>query len=399
MKSAGLKKINLKLLIEKIEGKKEKDVYYQHFFKKRFVLHWGGLGDPFCNFEKSNATGYDLINELGKMNYPCLFSLKGGAILNKDYIKLFEKYAHQKNFAFQFSIINADPTTAKKIEIGVPSPIKRIEAMKIYSQMGYWTILRLRPFVIGISDLSLKKLLEESKKAGMNAISTEFLALDVRANVGMKDRYSWLAKAMGIRGGVSGLHKYFLTLSPSSRGGYMRLNRLVKEQYVKEMYTFCLENKIHFACSDPDYKELNMSGSCCGMPDNYSGNQGLNNWTRAQLTEHLRLARKEYHTSGKIKELYFNTVYSEKARYLDDVILARDHPCGVEMSQGERNAMTHRKKLNETWNNLKSSANPYNYFHGKMYPARIDENGDIVFRYEPSEYETRWKEDGIRLDQ
>ena len=366
------------------------------FIKRNLFYIGGGLGDPFCNFEKSNATGYDLIDELGKMNYPTLFSLKGATILNKKYIQLFERYANQGNFAFQFSIINADAELARKIEIGVPSPQKRLEAMKIFSDMGYWTILRLRPFIIGVSDLSLDKLLEDSYSAGMKAISTEFLALDVRANVGMKDRYLWIAKVMGIENGAQGLHEYFKRLSPSSRGGYMRLNRLIKEPYIKKMYKFCLDRNVHFACSDPDFKELNMSGSCCGMPENYQKNQGLNNWTRAQLTEHFRLARKEFHKTGKLKELIFDSVYSPQEKYLDENIFAVDHPCNIEMSMGARNALTHRKILNKLWNNTNSPANPYNYFHGKLVPVRI-ENENIVFRYSSSEYENRWSKEGIDL--
>ena len=48
--------------------------YYEAFYKKKFLLHWGGLADPFCNFEKSNRKGYKLLKALGEENYPTLFS-------------------------------------------------------------------------------------------------------------------------------------------------------------------------------------------------------------------------------------------------------------------------------------------------------------------------------------
>ena len=309
---------------------------------------------------------------------------------------MFEKYSKQGNFAFQFSIINFDDNIANRIEVGVPSSSARIKAMEIYSQMGYWTVLRLRPFIVGVSDLSLNKLLENGKKAGMSAISTEFFALDSRSNEGMKGRYDLLAAATGIEGGAKGLFKYYSKLSPKNRGGYLRLNRLIKEIHVKKMYQFCLQNDVLFACSDPDFKELNMSGSCCGIPDNHPGiNKGLNNWSREQLTEHLRLARKEYHTSGRLMKLKFETVYNKKqAKYLSQN--AGNHPCVVNLSQGGRGTLTYEKILNETWNNLKSPGNPYNYFDGKLSPSEI-ENGNIIYEYSPSEYEQRWSEEGINL--
>jgi hypothetical protein len=51
----------------------------------------------------------------------------------------------------------------------------------------------------------------------------------------------------------------------------------------------------------------------------------------------------------------------------------------------------------EQWNNLNSPANPYNYFHGKLIPCGHCEEGNIVYRYNPLEYEGRWVEEGINL--
>jgi len=53
--------------------------------------------------------------------------------------------------------------------------------------------------------------------------------------------------------------------------------------------------------------------------------------------------------------------------------------------------------LQEMWNNLRSSANPRNYFDGKVLPVGTDEEGNLIFRYVESPYEVRWKEEGIDL--
>ena len=395
IKNLSLRPVDINRMIHAINGDckdKHSKLMFDHFYSKKFLLHWGGMADPFCNFEKTNKRGLPLMEELGKLNYPTLFSFKGPTIFEKEYISLFEKYSDQRNFAFQCSIITFNQELSRKIEIGVPSPKKRIAALKMLSDMGYWTILRLRPFIIGVSDDGLDELLENCLEAGIRGISTEFFAMDCRSNQGMKERYAAIAKVIG----VDDLHKYYAKLSPSERGGYMRLNRLVKERHVRKMYEFCIKHNLVFACSDPDYKELNMSGSCCGMPDNSPDNRGLENWTRSQLTYHLKEARKLYHKTGEKKELLFGEVYGKES-YLDDKAFANDHVGVVGHCVGERSQLTHRIIVQKQWNNLRSPANPRNYFHGKVLPNGLDAQGNLKFIYSPSEYEERWKNEGVDL--
>ena len=179
---APLYSINPKNFIASLTGQgggKAYEQFYKYFYKQRFLLHWGGMADPFCNFEKKNRVTWEILNALGDLAYPTLFSFKGDTIFEDQYLNLFDKYRHQHNFAFQVSIITADDDLAKLVEVGVPSPTKRLEALKILADMGYWTILRLRPFIIGITDKTLDELLERALAAGIRGISTEFLPLTI----------------------------------------------------------------------------------------------------------------------------------------------------------------------------------------------------------------------------
>lgn len=398
IKNLELKSVNINELINGLAGTPKTSrakLLYKHFYSKKFLLHWGGLADPFCNFEKKNHIGYPLLKAIGELNYPCLFSFKGSTIFEEKYTKLFDKFKHQKNFAFQVSIITNSDKIAKQIEIGVPSSSQRLAALKLLSDMGYYTILRLRPFIIGISDVGLSDLLHRALEAGIKGVSVEFFAMDARANLGMKERYSWLSKFIG----TSNLMKYFTELSPKERGGYMRLNRLVKEPYIKTIYKFCINHGLTFGCSDPDFKELCTSGSCCAMPDKYKANPLLENWTKNQLTYHLKEARKEFHLTGKSIELKFSNVYkaSDASSYLDDITILNDHVAVTGMSNVERYNNTYRTILQQKWNNLHSPANPRNYLHGKVLPIGVDEEDNLIFKYQEHEYEKEWKKEGIDL--
>lgn len=387
--------INAKKLISALEGKptsRRGEIFYDMFYKRKFLFHWGGLADPFCNFEAKNGVGYEVLNALGDLNYPALLSFKGGAIFQQRYIDLFEKHAQQNNFAFQVSMVTNDEKMASKVEIGVPSPKRRLEALRMLSKMGYWTILRLRPYIIGVTDESIDSLLYEALDAGINAISMEFYALDARASGAAKKRYDWL----GPLAGTNNLMDYFQRLSPPERGGYRRLNRLVKESHVKKVYTFCMENGLEFGCSDPDFKELTTTGSCCGMPDKHPKNPLLENWTRQQMTYWIKEARRVYHAEGKLMQFKFLEVYKDEP-YFDAPDLSHDHVCETTLCAADRQALTYRKILRNYWNNLRSYANPCNYFHGKVLPCGMDDNEDLIYVYNPSDYEKRWTAEGIDL--
>jgi len=398
--SGKLHTVNVDNIVSTIHGKPKgsRKHFYKHFIEKRFVFHWGGLADPFCNFEKANHVGYKIIQALAEESYPTLFSFKGSAIFKPNFVKLFEKYAKQKNFAFQVSIIAPSDEISREIEIGVPVTSKRIRAIKMLSDMGYYTILRLRPFIIGVTDEGLDDLLYKCKEAGIKAISTEFVAIDMRGTEALVKRYRWIGELMGIGQKEKDVKDYFRALSPNERGGYLRLNRLVKERFVKQIYKFCLKNDVLFACSDPDYKELNMTGSCCGLPHNFKDNREMQNWTKNQLTFHMKEARQLYHREGKIYKFRFDKVFKpEVDTYLKSIEFGGDHLRIVGMPHSESSTFTYLRGARDTWNNLRSPANPRNYFHGKVMPIRVDTVGNLIYVYTPSEYEDRWKEEGIDL--
>lgn len=390
-----LASVDASKVIAALEGKPKNargQLMYDMFYSRKFLFHWGGLADPFCAFEAKNGVGYEIMEALGSLNYPTLFSFKGPTILQKKYRELFEKYAKQNNFAFQISMITNDEKMASMVEVGVPAPKKRIEAIRMLSDMGYWTILRLRPYIIGVTDLSIDSLLQDALDAGIKAISMEFYALDSRASGEAKKRYEWMGNIIG----APNLEKYFAELSPSERGGYRRLNRLVKELHVKKVYRFCIENGLEFGCSDPDFKELTTTGSCCGMPDKYPKNRLMENWTRQQMTYFIKEARIHYHKTGELKKFYFSEIYKDEP-YFDKVEVSHDHVMDMCFCAADRKTLTYRKILRTYWNNLRSYANPANYFHGKIIPCGNDQNNDLIYIYNPMPYEKRWTEEGIDL--
>lgn len=377
------------------------------FFKNKFVLHWGGLADPFCYLEKKHNVGAEIIELAAEEDYPVFFSTKGDIRKFDRCMKIFKEASKQGNFAFQFSMITSDENIAKEIERGVPSPKDRIKAMEKLSNLGYYCVLRFRPFIIGISDKndSYMKLLSMARKAGARAVSIEFYALNFKDR---RNKDTWqdkLAEAMKHHAGIDDLYDYYDKLSPSHRGTYKRLNRLVKERYIRKVYEYCLEHDMIFACSDPDFKELGMVGSCCGLPDRETAerlgikiNQNLFNWSKYQMTNAIIELRKKF-WRGEDARIEFEDVFSPEITkenkyltFLDDSILTNNMPAIIGEKSALRRGYTLKDYLLNKWN----TQYPYKYFDGKLKPEYV-KDGNIVYSYQPSDYEYRWIEEGIDL--
>ena len=161
------------------------------------------------------------------------------------------------------------------------------------------------------------------------------------------------------------------------------------------MYKFCYEHDMIFTCSDPDFKELSMSGNCCGLPENHP-NPEMNNWSKNQLTHFIKEARREYHKYGTLKNLHFDEVYAPKDWIFDEVALSHMDIGVTKYVYAMRKQATLRHLLQDKWNNLNSYANPRNYFHAKLLPIGV-QNENIVYKYNPMPYEKVWADEGIDL--
>ena len=374
---------------------KEAKLFYKYFYKQKFLLHLGGLADSFCHYEKKYGYSYPIIQGILERKYPLMFSSKGPEVASDKYMQLFEEHAKTNSTAFQFSIVTADDKLAKKVEPGVPSPTERFANMRALSDMGYHCILRLRPYIIGVTDETLPELLQKAYEAGASAISTEFYALDHRCVGSMLTA----TKKMGELMGISDVFKHFTTLSPKERGGYNRLNRLVKEPHIRYMYEFCRKHNMLFACSDPDFKELCGTQNCCGLPpQGLHPNEDMNNWSTKQMTAAIMEARIDYHKTGKLRTFTFDDVYEGNDWIFDDISLSHMDIGCTKYPYAQRKQLTLRHMLQHKWNNLKSYANPRNYFAGKVMPVGLDESGlNLLYQYNPSDYEERWVDEGVDL--
>jgi len=366
--------------IEKVKkiflGKNPKNPLYKNFIAKKKVLQWGSMADPFDPIEATYGLGYELMEFFAELEYPIRFSTKATLPVEGKYYEFLKKNAPKlkDKWAFTYSIITLDEEASKQIEIATPSPLKRYDALKKLKDLGYYTIHRLRPFMLGISDKTLNEMLLMDKKVGVDAISTEFFCLDTRVSKNQKLMYDKISK-------IAGFDYIQFYKKNSVVKGYERLNPKIKEPHVKTMKDFCKANGILFSISDAHFKELNDTDCCCGLPAS-DGPTPLSNYQGIQLTAVISRARKKYIETGKLDKIHLKDI---DIIWMKDFMYREMSSVFDKYKSAKRRTQTVYDDFVNKWNDPSRGSSPYKYFFGRLTPVGTDKDNNVIYTYNPSD--------------
>lgn len=356
-----VKAVNVEKIKKLFLGELPESQFWQYIKDKR-PIQYGGLSDQFDGFEKQYGKTYELLKFLKEINYPICFSTKSAWVFKDP--KYQELFRGADNWNVKFSIITLDEEDAKRIEVGVPSPRERLEAMKIYNNLNRGgTTLRLRPFIIGVSDKTYLDLIKRARDAGASAVTTEFFCLEMRSINQARDHYKVISDCCGFD--IVDFYRRY-----SNGSGYLRLNRKIKEEYVHRMRDLCHELGMRFYVSDAHFKECSDNCCCCALDKDW-------NYSRGHFAAALQIAKR----TGKVqwkdieRDMYFLEFPYGKAE-------------GFNQNSAENRAffsgMTMKDYLRYLWNAPKRGQSPYKIFERVLVPNGYDEDGNIIYYYNKS---------------
>jgi len=336
---------------------------FTEYIKNRFAMQWGGLSDPFDNNERRLGVSLELLKFFRDIQYPICFSTKGTWWVNdKRYVDAFTG----GKFNVKFSVITLDENKAREIEIGVPTPAERLRAMHTASRFVEGGVtLRLRPFIIGVSNPLHVRLVEQAAACGATAVSTEFMCLEGRLPQCIIDtRFGRISHVIG--------HDVWAFYKQNSdvKSGYMRLSRKVKLPFIKDMQEACKRTGLRFYVSDQHFKERCDNGSCCGLPESWK-------YSRGQWCEALQIA---YH-NGSVR---WSAIAPDLASYAKS--FSFKDAAGYNQGRSETRArfatFSMYDFLHWSWNNPKYSHSPSTMFAGILAPLPdLDGAGNVVYKW------------------
>ena len=343
------------------------------YIQSRRIMQWGGLADEFDEWERRLGVTLELLQYFDKIDYPLSFSTKAAWWTEDErYMSLFRKHAH--NWHVKISIITADEVKAKAMEKGVPSPKERLAAIKRLSDAGIHVTLRLRPYIIGISE-DWKELIKLAHEAGADSVTTEFFCMESRADDRLKERYAKMSAIAGFD-----IHKFYMENSKQS--GYKRLNRAIKQPIIYSMREYTHSLGMRFHVSDAFCRECNDACNCCGVPPEWGVSQEGN------IGNAIIIAREkgEVHFRDIMKPIY------ELFKF--PWVKADNYNTGSNKARALNYDMTMAEFLRNNWNTVKKGTSPAGGYGGILKPVGKDEDGDVVYKYAKQ----RREEDNVTMD-
>lgn len=334
------------------------------YIRNRHVLQWGGLSDGFDWYEKLFGKSLELFRFFKAIDYPISISTKGVWFLDDP--RYVEAITGAASSHWKYSIITADDAASKALEPGTPDPAARFAALKRLKAMGVGaTTLRLRPYIIGVTDKTVDDLFAQAADAGAYSVSTEFLCIEKRATAAHLARYQRISEQAGFD-----VWKYYRRYSYSG-SGLLRLNYDIKRPYVAHMEALAARYGLKLFVSDSHHKEASCGAACCGLPSTGP----LANYQRGQFAEALQIAKARgivyWHDIAPLAEGLKEIPFSD----------ANGYNQGDTLTRAKRQYQTMFDFLHDLWNNSQSWSSPARYFGGALVPGGIDAAGDVIYLY------------------
>lgn len=331
---------------------------FGEYVKHRLAMQWGGLSDQFDEYERKYGITLELLRFFREIEYPICFSTKSNWWAFDDRYR--ECFKDAKHFNTKFSIITLDADAARKVEAGCPSPQDRLKAMAAVAKLNAGGVtLRLRPYIIGLSDKTVVELIKQCADAGATALSTEFFCLELRCPSGKDYHFPKISEVVGFD-----IIEYYR--KRSSGTGYLRLTRDIKRRYVDQMEELCDKYKMRFYVSDAHFKERCHNGSCCGLGPDW-------NYSKGTFCEALQIAKR----TGTVRwsDIECNMTHLTNVPW--------DRATAYNVGSSEKRASMHGFSmvdyLRYCWNHPSKGQGPYRMFEGVIKPTSADKEGNLVY--------------------
>lgn len=340
--------------------------------KQKMPMQLGALGDPFDNMELATGWFLKAAPILKKLNYPVRISTKGGKnILRPEYLEAFKGGP----FWTAFSIITSDDELASRIEVGVPAPSVRFEAMKALSDMGLKTSLRYRPIIPPVAwrkqgdRFDWEVMIDKAVEAGAQAVSFECIFLNQMASTVERGYYRRISNEIGMPD-FPQVWKH-----QSIRNQVcLRANRFYKYELMMNIRNYAKQRGLTVGISDPHFKEFGDHGSCCGI----SRDDPVFGRYSTSMTDIVTQGRKEYEKTGDNLQFSFTDWVPEWSK---NIRLAAMCNLGNKLTEAVHRETTWYHQMRKHWNTPKYMRSPYHYFDGILYPVGLDDQKNVIYEY------------------
>ena len=138
--------------------------------RKQYIMLGGGVGDSYQPVEEKYKLSRQVLELLYQKDFPVSILTKS-TLIKRD-LDIIKKINEKNSAIVSFSFSSADEKISSIFEPGVPSPVKRLETLKMFKKNGIATGMFLMPVIPFITDKPeiMNNTIEQAKKAGVDFI-------------------------------------------------------------------------------------------------------------------------------------------------------------------------------------------------------------------------------------
>jgi DNA repair photolyase len=284
------------------------------------------LVDPFQPLEEELHLSRHIMNLCLRYDVPLIINTKATLLLKDYLLGILRGLSDRGLVIVQISLSTINTEIASMLEPKAPQPIERLDMAENLSRENVPVIIRLQPFIPGITDHEIEDIVRQSRCAGVKQIIVEALRDDIE-NLKMYER---LAYEKAVYKDLSAWSPYSPSIELPSK--IIRPGIEWRIKVYAEVKSLCDKHGLEFSTCKEGLYNYHTAKNCCGMHYIMDGKYAL----RPTLYE----AWKYYGRHGKIPS------FSELLTSLNEIYIF-----GEEMKRYPRplrkKMLSHEKILKE----------------------------------------------------
>lgn len=217
------------------------------------------LVDPFQPAEEKRQMSKHIMALCLKYETPLIINTKATLLLRSDILNILTKLSSKGLVIVQISLSTINAKIASVLEPNAPSPMERLNVAEKISEENVPVIVRLQPFIPGITNCEVENIIKSSHYAGVKQIIVEALRDEIE-NINV---YWKLAYEKSIYDNLSSWLSYSLSVEVSSKiirpSVEWRLKAYMKTKSLCEKYG------IEFSTCKEGFYNYHTAKNCCGM--------------------------------------------------------------------------------------------------------------------------------------
>jgi DNA repair photolyase len=346
---------SLRRRLERLEASEPRSLV-DEFMAARQPVHFGGMSDPFPAEERRYRVSRELLEVLAEYDYPTVISTKGDVLLDDDYLELLRS----RRVVVQVSFSTLDDDLARAVEVGAPSPTRRLEVLSELAAAGVPTACRHQP-ILPTRELEADYLIQLCGTIGVRHFAVEHLKLPLEESA----RISRLSAALNVD-----LRRMYRQHDARRIGREWILPVDDRIETVLRLRARCHEAGMSFGAADNDLLLLSDGDACCSGIDRI--------WPSVQPFQHNYLgAARRRGPGGVIRRDHLDDVWCP-TRSAGNVVNSRSRLAHTDGSSPGIGAY-----IDANWNGRANGNSPL-LFAGVRPTGVKDDCGFEVYAVEPA---------------